>query len=438
MDLRTLLLLTYHFPPSAASGSFRLLGFARHLPKLGWRPVVVAPERTPWESLDPELVKQLSPETIVERVPYPGPRGLGRICLRFVPLMCWLPGAWRGCIRAMKQHRPAAILTSGPYHYVHILGRWLKRRYHVPLIADFRDPWVIQRADKERDRSLYVRWERGQERAVMQEADAIVVNTPNAAADLARVYPFARDRIVAITNGFDPERFDDLPRPQDGDDRTDALTILHPGQLYAGRDPRPMLDALRAVLARRAPEARPIRLVFIGNLDVDRRDFDLRAEIGRRGLDDVVQLRGPVPYTQSLVEMTRADLLLLLDAAGRRIGVPAKLYEFVGAGRPILALGEADGDTAWILKECEAPHRVAPPGDAAAIERALEDLIAEIESGDAAGPPGPGRLRFTRENLTRQLAEILDRCAPRAAGPDPNPGRRVGPPLAVADSRPLP
>jgi glycosyltransferase involved in cell wall biosynthesis len=438
MDLRTLLLLTYHFPPSAASGSFRLLGFARHLPKRGWRIAVVAPERTPWESLDPELVKQLSPETIVERVPYPSSRGLGRIYLRLMPFMCWLPGAWRGSIRVMKQHRPEAILTSGPYHHVHILGRWLKRRYHVPLIADFRDPWVAQNAGAEHDRSLYARWERRQERAVMQEADAIVVNTPNAAADLARVYPFARDRIVAITNGFDPERFDDLPRPRPGDDGADVLTILHPGQLYAGRDPRPLFDALRAVLARRAPEARPIRLVFLGNLDVDRPGFNLRAEIGRRGLDGVVQLRGPVPYTQSLVEMTRADLLLLLDAAGRRIGVPAKLYEFVGAGRPILALGEADGDTAWVLRECAVPHRVAPPGDAAAIERALEELIAEIDSGAAAGPTGPGRLRFTRENLARQLAEILDRCALPAAEPDP--GRRIGSPLAVAaaDSRPLP
>src|SRR5512143_1525343 len=118
MDLRSVLLLTYHFPPSAASGSFRLLGFARHLPKFGWRAVVVAPQRLPWEAEDPALVRQLPAATVLEYAPYPR----GRLSYPFrvaAPIRCWLPGAWRQGVRAVRRHRPAAILTSGPYHYVH-------------------------------------------------------------------------------------------------------------------------------------------------------------------------------------------------------------------------------------------------------------------------------------------------------------------------------
>ena len=68
---KKLLLITYHFPPSAASGTFRLLGFTRHLPAFGWQPLVVAPPSLPWEPLDPQLVDEIPAEAIVRQVPYP-------------------------------------------------------------------------------------------------------------------------------------------------------------------------------------------------------------------------------------------------------------------------------------------------------------------------------------------------------------------------------
>src|SRR5438309_8311223 len=77
--LRNVLMVTYHFPPSAASGSFRLLGFARHLPGHGWRSVVVAPPSLPWEPVDPELVDQIPPDTAIYTAPYPTSRVLRRL-----------------------------------------------------------------------------------------------------------------------------------------------------------------------------------------------------------------------------------------------------------------------------------------------------------------------------------------------------------------------
>ena len=71
MRLKKILLVTYHFPPSAASGTFRLLGFARHLPTFGWQPLVVAPPSLPWEPIDPQLADQIPAQTIVRQVPYP-------------------------------------------------------------------------------------------------------------------------------------------------------------------------------------------------------------------------------------------------------------------------------------------------------------------------------------------------------------------------------
>src|SRR5947209_12884436 len=135
------LLLTFHFPPSAASGAFRLLGLARHLPKFGWQPVVVAPPRMPWEPVDRKLTEALPAETTVCQVPFP--EGLlSRLGQRLVKEAVWFPRAARQCARLIRKHRPDALLTSSPPHSIHLLGLWLKRRYRLPWVADFRDPWV--------------------------------------------------------------------------------------------------------------------------------------------------------------------------------------------------------------------------------------------------------------------------------------------------------
>src|SRR5262245_58863134 len=135
----TVLVLTYYFPPLAASGSYRLLGFARHLPRFGWRVAVVSPAELPWESLDPALEGRVPPETIVYRVPYPR---WPRLLRRFLPGALWLPAARRAAGRAVRELRPDVVLTSGPPHWAHLLGLSLKRRYRLPWVADFRDPWA--------------------------------------------------------------------------------------------------------------------------------------------------------------------------------------------------------------------------------------------------------------------------------------------------------
>jgi len=426
MDCRTLLILSFHFPPSAASGSFRLLGFARHLPKFGWRCMVVAPPRLPWEPLDDDLARQIPPETLVRRVPYFSGRLSAPIRMWF-PYVPWLLRAWPSCLHAVRQDRPAAILTSGPQHQIHMLGLLLKRWYGIPWAADFRDPWVAC-TPRAFDKSLRARWEAKQERAIMRWADVIIANAPLACEALQDAYPDASPRIVTITNGFDPERFAALsPCQSSSPDRT--LTILHPGAIYAGRDASPFLDALKELLADPSRTARPIRVQFLGKLDKKRAPSQLETAIRSRGLESVVSIADHVPYAQSLEQMVRSDILLLLDSPGRRIGVPAKLYEYLGAGRPVLALAEPESDTAWVLRESGIAHRIARPNDRLAIKQALSELIDEDDTSWDGGQSAGGRRLFTRQSLARQLAAILDGTT---TGPALEPDTRVCQPGAVS------
>jgi hypothetical protein len=178
--------------------------------------------------------------------------------------------------------------------------------------------------------------------------------------------------------------------------------------VYAGRDPSAFLDALQDLLAHASRAERPVRVQFLGKLDKNRDPSLLETAIRSRGMESVVSIADHVPYVRSLEQMVRSDILLLLDSPGRRIGVPAKLYEYLGAGRPVLALAEPESDTAWVLRESGIPHRIARPNDRLAIKQALCELMDEDDTGWNGGRPAGGRLTFTRESLARQLATILD------------------------------
>jgi len=146
---------------------------------------------------------------------------------------------------------------------------------------------------------------------------------------------------------------------------------------------------------------------FIGGFQLEEKKKETEDRV-RRGLDGLVFLKGHVPYNQSIRAMVRADLLLLLDTPGQRAGVPAKLYEYVGAGRSILALAALDSDVAWVLRESGVAHRVAAPLDAEAIRRALTELLQDPAIARRSGLQFPIQTRFTRERHGCELVAVLD------------------------------
>jgi glycosyltransferase involved in cell wall biosynthesis len=399
MPLRSVLLLTYHFPPSGAVAVYRMLGLVRHLPKFGWQPVVVAPPGVPWEPQDASLLGQVPTETPIARVPFAS-GFVGKIARWVAPEAHWLYRARSACRRMIREHRPEAVITSSPPGCVHRLGLWVQQQFGLPWLACFRDPWIVN-ASIERW-TLHRRYERRIEARVMQRATRLIANTPLNERGWVDAYPEQAHKIVTIINGFDPERFAPSPEPRP---RGLPLTILHAGELYHGRDPRPFLDALEG-------ERPPLRVEFLGRQTAG--GFDLPAEIGRRGLADCVTQIGQIPYKEALARMMRTDILLLVHTPGQALGVPAKLYEYLGTGRPILALAEPAGDIAWVLRESKVLHRIAAPADVPAIKQALLELTRAVQAGEPVVPDPAALAQFTRERMAQRFAECLDEAAPGA------------------------
>jgi glycosyltransferase involved in cell wall biosynthesis len=380
-----------------------MLGLVRYLPKFGWLPVVVAPPRVPWEPEDESLLAQVPPQTPVERVPFAS-GFIGKLARHCAPEAHWLWPAKRACERMIAEHRPAAILTSSPPGCVHLLGRRLRKRHGLPWLADFRDPWVTN--IRWPRLTFGVRFARWLEARVMRQANLLIANTPLNQRGWADAYPQEAHKMVTITNGFDPERFvdaHDSDRAESG--AGGELTMLHAGELYSERDPRPLLGALRELQAGGKPLS--MRVDFVGRQSGGL--FDFTQEVRDRGLEKVVRLEEQMPYAEAIRRMMRADILLLVHAPDSLIGVPAKLYEYLGAGRPILALAELDSDIAWVLRESGVLHRIAPPREVGQIKQALLELARAVKEGQPAVPNRDALQQFTRERMAQKFAECLDR-----------------------------
>ena len=150
--------------------------------------------------------------------------------------------------------------SPGSPHVVHLLGRRLHRDYHIPWLADFRDPWSASGRSDLHGRKP-PRWETWAEKAVLNDAGRIVANTPRARGLLASAFPQHAAKMVSITNGYDPESFAlTLARASD----RETIDVVHPGEVYSDRDPGPLLEAIRAIGPGEIPNGRTLRLRFIG------------------------------------------------------------------------------------------------------------------------------------------------------------------------------
>ncbi len=413
MGKRRLLLLTYHFPPSAASAVFRLLGFVRYLPEHNWDVTVIAPPEMPGEPRDAGLLKEVPACIKVRAVPIP--MGItSRVARRYFGDSVWLPRAWSECKRVVAEWRPDCVLTSSPPAAIHALGHLVSRRFGIPWLADFRDPWIAGYAT-DAAQSIRGRWAVRAEWSIMRNAQRVIANTPRMCDVFRQAFPEHSAKFTVISNGFDPERFQQadattrvtppfgLTAPAT---QSAVTTLVHAGELYHGRNPRPLFESLARLERTRRMDQPAWRFRLLGQ-SIENRG-DLLAAVRAYDLEHVVQFEGQVPYGDALRAMGTADILVLLDTPGRRWGVPAKIFEYLGARRPILALADPAGELPWVLGT-NGPHRVVDCHDVAGIERALTELSANLHLGHLTALDEQHVRQFTRAELAAKLAGELER-----------------------------
>jgi glycosyltransferase involved in cell wall biosynthesis len=248
------------------------------------------------------------------------------------------------------------------------------------------------------------------ERRVFARADRVVVTTPGAAELYAARFPdYPSSQIQLIENGYDEEVFlrasaaqnaADAVRPASGR----PITLLHSGIIYPSeRDPTQFFRALARLKGRGALSATTLQVVLRATAN----DALLGRELDALGIRDLVRLEPPVDYLAALREMLAADSLLVLQASNCNAQVPAKIYEYIRAGRPILALTDPAGDTARTLDSAGA-GLIARLDSEDDIVDALPRFLAEVQEGTTRRPTAAIVAQYSRTAQAGRLARLLD------------------------------
>jgi glycosyltransferase involved in cell wall biosynthesis len=327
--------------------------------------------------------------------------------------MSWFWSAVPVGLRLIRRFQPTAIWSTYPIATAHLIGAQLHRRSGLPWIADFRDP--MAQTGYPADPRTWRAFKDIEERTVAN-AKRVVFVTPGAMNMYAARYPTTpRENFVAIENGYDEALFHDAEQKmtERGPLHPERITLLHSGVVYPSeRDPTALMAALARLKGRRVVDAGSFCLRFRGPVH----DELLRRLARESGVEELVEILSPIPYGIALAEMMRADGLLVMQAANCNEQIPAKLYEYLRAQRPILGLADPMGDTAQAMSSAGVEH-IAKLEDTASVERSLEAFLNGLRSGRARLPDARVVAGASRAARTEQLVRVLDSAlAQRSSG----------------------
>ena len=408
-------MVAFHFPPLAgSSGIQRTLRFVRHLPAFGWQPIVLTAHPRAYESVSDDLSREIPAGVIVERA-------FALDTARHLSIFGHYPGflacpdrwiSWRvravaAGLRLIRDWQPDLIWSTYPIATAHVIGDALRQRSGLPWIADFRDP-MAQEGYPEIPRVW--RSFKNIEQAALRNARFSVFTTPGAARIYRERYPESSGRVGVIENGFDEESFAGLPASEDPRRplNPNMITLLHSGIVYPKeRDPTQLFAAMRHMADIGALDAGKVKVRFRASAH----DQLIRTLTAQSGLEDFVELLPPISYGAALEEMTRADGLLVLQAANCNEQIPAKLYEYLRSGRPIVALTDPSGDTAGLMRDAglDAIARLDSPGE---IAHCLSRFLDNVSTNGAKLPDKAYVARLSRREQARSLASLFDKaCA---------------------------
>ena len=423
---RRLLVLCYFFPPLAGGGVHRVLSFVRELPRLGWNCTVIAAGREDYWVTDDTLEARIPAATEVIRVSggsalsawlrLRGGRASGRrrgstfSLLRRLSDWWLLPDAYAGWIARARRAAEArlargdvdALLSTSPPDSVHLAALGARRAHPVPWIADFRDPWMGLTL-RQPPSAWHRARQRALERSVLESADRVLVASRTHADNLLAGGAKTRG-VVHLPNGFAPDGERAAREGVDAPGGTPAARFLavFTGTLSMMPETEVFLEALHDLLARRPELRRRFRARLAGPFDTGYEDRAVAL-----GLTGIVEFTGPLTHDASRALQREADVLLLWKPRGMPTMVPGKLYEYLDAGRPLLAVLPA-GDEAATLAERGGATRI-DPGDRAALERALERIVDRRDAEGRAPVTRPAWLdEHARPALARRLARELD------------------------------
>lgn len=430
MDFRKVLIVTYYWPPAGGPGVQRWLKFAEYLPEYGIEPIIYTPKNPSYPMIDNSLLEKLPKGLKVIKTPIWEPYRLaeffnpkskdykaGRfekkekqslltrlsVYIRgnfFIPdaRKFWVKPSVKFLSNYLKENQIDVLITTGPPHSMHLIGLELKRKYPgLKWIADFRDPWtqisyhselkLTKNSDK-KHKEL--------EKAVMKTADCVIATSFSDAEDYNRI---GAAKTEVITNGYESVDFEIEKKIQN-----QKFRISYSGNLESARNPVELWKALKELTDRNDEFRNQLELNFYGILSAEAEET-----IIENGLSKYLIKHGYVNHSAAVEGIVNSELLLLTnfpDSKSKGI-IPGKLFEYLAARNPIIAIGPSDGDVSKILNRTDAGKYFGHSD-----REGMKIYILEVHGNFKSGQPKPESKsieQFSRKEMTRKLALTIAR-----------------------------
>ena len=443
------LMAAYYFPPLSGSGVYRSIKFAKYLPLFQWEPTVISTDKPPqgWDFADESQIAEIPENMEVIRIPdlistgretslsaervqallgflhdilcfspeadkiyqqlAGGEEGILSLLTFPCSALSWAYDAVQYIEKNVDMDRFEVVYTTSGPSSAHLIGFYLRRKYGIPWVADYRDPWTFNPYGAGYDPS-----DPGQrlmfelESVLLQQADVNLTVADLFIPDYREKFGLPPEKILSITNGYDETDFVPLKIPQG---RTDRFTINYSGLLYSNqRSIEPVLKAIRQLADEGKIELEKFRFRLVG---VDATGGMEAAE--KYGLKGIVDYTGYCPHQQALQANLDADLLLLLVGDEPRFKpVPTgKFFEYLRSGRPILALAPKDGFVDCTLRETGHGKVFLSTQIREIKEMVRREYQKWLHRKSAALLHAPAIEQFERKALTCQLAAVLENAA---------------------------
>ncbi len=416
-ESRRVLIVAYYFPPFGLSGVQRTLKFVKYLPQFGWEPTVLTVDPVGYVAHDESLLEDLSSTEV--RIVRTGAAGPGKLFanrevklpsermrkfLSRVSDTFFIPDnkiGWKhqAVARGMELHgeKPFDLLfATAPPFTDFLIGEILKKYTSLPLVFDYRDPWVEY--PFKFFPTPYHKWRNiVLERRALRASSHVVTTNRRVKELLIQRHPFLTHHdIDIIPQGFDPDDFTSLEKPEKR--ATGRMRITYAGIFWEDRVPDYFLQALHDVFIEREDIRGNIEARFIGHF----RDENM-TRVRQLHLEEAVTVTGYLAHRACVQELVESDVLWMI--VGDDLGSPGKVYEYIGAGKPILGCVPEGFLKNTIL---EAAGVVVPPKDVQGIKRAIIELYEKFRKKKLEYPSKDVMDRYNRFQLTGNLVKLFE------------------------------
>ncbi|RZJ70370.1 glycosyltransferase family 4 protein [Flavobacterium sp.] len=424
--MKKVLIITYYWPPAGGPGVQRWLKFVKYLPEFGIEPIVYIPENPTYPILDENLSKDVSSNLTILRKKIFEPYALASVFSKkkvqkmsagiipnqkrqtfpeklalwvrgnfFVPdaRIYWIKPSVSYLSKYISEHDIDTVITTGPPHSLHLIGLRLQKKLKINWVADFRDPWTTIGYQKDLKLSRFSEKKHKRlEKKVLTSADQILVTSRTTMEDFSKI---TSKPIEVITNGFDEENVNPVALDT-------KFSLAHIGSLLSERNPTLLWHVLSEILQEVPGFSEHFELKLIGTLSPE-----VLESIKMYGLDEYVNNPGYLPHNEAIAQQRSSQVLLLIEinSIHTKSIIPGKLFEYMVANRPIIAIGPHGSDIAEIIEHTTTGIFI----DYGGREDLKRTILAFYESylDGNLSVEADNLEQYSRRNLTQKLAKIL-------------------------------